>query len=108
MAVSNHVFNSSVGVSRMNSLGRISLLLGALVLVVVGVICLKQQFGSAGRSSASTSSDNPTDLREPSNKQPTVLFAEPYPDQDITYGNRPPELSPVPVDASQLEPFSLP
>ena len=93
----------------MNSLGRISLLLGALVLVVFGVVCLKQQFGSTETpSSESTGSELATDFRDPASQQPTVLSVEPYPDHNITYGDRPPELSPVPVDANQPEPFSLP
>ena len=91
----------------MNSLGRISLLFGALILLVFGVICLKQQIkpdpiqGDFASPENAGASPGTTDTRP---LQPMILSGI----GDENARTRPIELSPVPRSSNQAEQVAVP
>ncbi len=95
----------------MNSTARISLLFGALILLVFGIVCLKQQLGPDRSPPAFVSpgsTGSAVDQRGFPGHQPTILSAEPSNDHDLSASSRPREISPVPRDEDHPVPFDFP
>lgn len=93
----------------MNSLGRISLLFGALILLVFGIICLKQQMISDPAQddlvSPDTAGTHP-DASEFPAQQPMILSNSGVGDQSVW--TRPVELSPVQLSGNHAEQWTTP